>query len=44
LTIDLPIPDRLKEFMKGEKQTMAIGNDFGEFRKLLNSKIEPSGT
>ena len=35
LGIDLPIPDRLKEFMKGEKQSLAMGNDFGEFREFL---------
>ncbi|WP_373521485.1 threonine synthase [Aquiflexum sp.] len=37
LGIDLPIPDRLKEFMKGEKQVLAMGNDFGEFKEFLTT-------
>ncbi|WP_373492985.1 threonine synthase [Aquiflexum sp.] len=40
LGIDLPIPDRLKEFMKGEKQSMSMGNDFGEFKEFLNQMPE----
>jgi threonine synthase len=36
LGIDLPIPDRLMEFMKGEKQVTQMGNSFGEFKGFLN--------
>jgi threonine synthase len=37
LGIDLPIPKRLREFMKGEKQILAMGNDFGEFKEFLTT-------
>jgi threonine synthase len=37
LAIDLPIPERLRAFMKGEKQALAMGNDFGEFKGFLTT-------
>jgi len=37
LGIDLPIPERLKEFMKGEKQSKTMGNSFEEFKGFLTT-------
>lgn len=36
LGIDLELPDRLKEFMKGEKKAKKIPNDYGAFREYLS--------
>jgi threonine synthase len=35
LGIDLPIPERLMAFMKGEKKVISMGNSFGEFKSFL---------
>ncbi len=35
----IEIPDRLKEFMKGEKKSILISTDFDEFRSLLPTLI-----
>jgi len=35
----IEIPDRLKEFMKGEKKSILISTDFDEFRLLLPTLI-----
>jgi threonine synthase len=35
LGIDLPIPERLMAFMKGEKQVLEMGNSFMEFKSFL---------
>jgi len=35
LGIDLPIPERLQAFMQGEKQSIAMPNDFAEFKSFL---------
>ncbi len=35
LGIDLPIPDRLMVFMKGQKQSLTMGKSFGEFKGFL---------
>ena len=43
LGIDLPIPERLREFMKGEKQALAMGNDFGEFKEFLTTDFTDDG-
>lgn len=32
---NVPMPERLLEFMKGEKQTVELGVDFGAFKKYL---------
>lgn len=37
LGIDLELPDRLKEFMKGKKKAAALPNDYGAFREFLSS-------
>ena len=34
---NVPMPERLQEFMKGEKKTVPMGMEFGEFRKYLLS-------
>ncbi|MEI8366626.1 MAG: hypothetical protein WCF65_09455, partial [Parachlamydiaceae bacterium] len=34
---NVPMPERLKEFMKGEKKTVEIGTGFEEFRNYLLS-------
>lgn len=36
LGINLPIPERLTDFMKGEKQVLGMGNDFGKFKGYLS--------
>jgi len=38
LGIDLEIPARLAAFMKGEKQSVELKADFGEFKRFLLSK------
>lgn len=40
---NVPMPDRLLEFMKGEKKTVEMGVEFGEFKKYLLSE-STSGT
>ena len=35
LNIDLPIPDRLANFMKGRKQSIALSRDFPAFKQFL---------
>lgn len=40
LGIDLELPDRLKEFMKGEKMAEEISNDYGAFRAYLDNSIK----
>ena len=35
LGIDVEIPERLAAFMKGEKQSVAMSKDFGEFKQYL---------
>ena len=35
LDIDLPIPDRLANFMKGRKQSIAMSRDFAAFKQFL---------
>ena len=35
LGIDLELPERLKQFLKGEKKTAALPNDYGTFREYL---------
>ncbi|MDR1381551.1 MAG: threonine synthase [Tannerella sp.] len=35
LDIDLEIPAKLQEFMKGEKKNVALGKDFGGFKAFL---------
>lgn len=40
LGINLPIPERLQTFMKGEKQVVGMGNSFGEFRGILKGLNE----
>ncbi|MBR5698774.1 MAG: threonine synthase [Prevotella sp.] len=35
LGIDLPIPDRLANFMKGRKQSIALSRDFPAFKQFL---------
>lgn len=37
LGIDLELPARLKEFMKGEKKADALPNDYGAFKEYLHS-------
>jgi len=39
LGIDLPIPDRLAAFMKGEKKSIELANDFEAFKQLLLSTL-----
>jgi threonine synthase len=39
LGIDLELPDRLQEFMKGEKKADELPNDFAAFREYLNSTL-----
>ncbi len=39
LGIDLELPARLKEFMKGEKKADALPNDYGAFKEYLRSGI-----
>lgn len=40
LGIDLELPERLKEFMKGEKMSTSLSNDYVSFKKYLVS-LEP---
>ena len=35
LGIDLPIPERLRAFMRGEKRAVPLAADFGEFKEFL---------
>jgi threonine synthase len=35
LNIDIDIPARLAEFMKGKKQSIEMDNSFTEFKKFL---------
>lgn len=35
LGIDIEIPDRLRAFMEGEKQSVSISKDFDDFKKFL---------
>ena len=35
---NVPMPERLQEFMKGEKKTVPMGLEFGEFKKYLLSE------
>ena len=35
LSIDIDIPQRLQEFMKGTKQSVDMSKDFGDFKKYL---------
>ncbi|PSL05641.1 threonine synthase [Cecembia rubra] len=39
LGIELELPDRLKEFMKGEKNAKGLPNDYGAFRAYLSNSI-----
>ncbi|EOZ92401.1 Threonine synthase [Indibacter alkaliphilus LW1] len=39
LGIDLELPERLKEFMKGEKNADSLGNDYGQFKEYLLKKL-----
>jgi threonine synthase len=32
---NVPMPERLQEFMKGEKKTVEMGPEFSEFKKYL---------
>lgn len=34
----IPVPEKLRQFMKGQKQSINLGNDFGEFKDLLVQK------
>ena len=34
---NVPMPERLQEFMKGEKKTVPMSKEFGEFKKYLLS-------
>ena len=34
---NVPMPDRLQEFMKGEKRSVPMGTEFAEFKKYLLS-------
>ena len=38
LGIDVEIPPRLQDFMKGEKQSVPMSNDFEDFKKFLLSR------
>ena len=38
LDIDVEIPERLAEFMKGKKQSVAISKDFEDFKKYLMTR------
>jgi len=35
LNIDIEIPDRLRAFMEGEKQSVAMSKDFADFKQYL---------
>ena len=35
LGIDLPIPERLANFMKGKKQSIPMSKDFADFKQFL---------
>lgn len=35
LSIDLPVPDRLAAFMKGQKQSISMTKDFADFKEFL---------
>jgi len=37
---NVPMPDRLQEFMKGEKRSVQMGREFAEFKKYLLSVSE----
>ncbi|MBW3468904.1 threonine synthase [Arthrospiribacter ruber] len=39
LGIDLELPERLKEFMKGEKKAGSLGNDYSQFKEHLLKKL-----
>ncbi|SNS57414.1 threonine synthase [Belliella buryatensis] len=38
LNLKLELPERLEQFMKGEKKTTALKNDYAEFRRFLESE------
>ena len=43
LGIDIEIPDRLRAFMEGEKQSVALSKDFSDFKQFLLNETSPTG-